>query len=112
MTWAKMKGRIGRHALELDEIASGASEPRGEASATSPWTTTSSCLHGLGGDLLLVALALDDFREQPFLAALLLPHFVELLLDGGEFGFDGVDGIPFGSEVAGDENATPGRGRT
>ena len=38
-------------------------------------------LHGFGGDLLLLALALDDFGEQPFLAALFLPRFVELLLD-------------------------------
>ena len=61
-------------------------------------------LHGLGGDLLLLALALDHFREQPFLTALLLSLFVELLFDGGEFAFDGGDGISLGSEIAVNEN--------
>jgi hypothetical protein len=35
---------------------------------------------------------------------LLFPLFVELLLDAGEFGFEGGDGIPLGSEIAGNEN--------
>lgn len=48
-------------------------------------------------------IALDDFREQPLLAALLLPLFVELLLDAGEFGFEGGDAIPLGGAIAGDE---------
>ena len=35
---------------------------------------------------------------------MLFPLFVELLLDAGEFGFEGGDGIPLGSEIAGNEN--------
>ena len=50
-----------------------------------------------------MALAFDDFGQQPVLAAVLLPHFVELLLEAGEFGLQGGDGIPLGGEVAGDE---------
>ena len=45
-------------------------------------------LHRLGGDLLLVALALDDLGEQSFLAAVLLAHLVELLLQRGELAFE------------------------
>ena len=60
-------------------------------------------LHGFGGDLLLLALAFDDLGQQPFLAAVLLAHFVELLLERGELGFERFDGIALGGEVAGDE---------
>ena len=60
-------------------------------------------LHAFGGDLLLLALAFDDFGEEPFFAALFLAGFVELLFDAGEFGFTGGDGIALGGEGAGDE---------
>ena len=62
------------------------------------------CLHGLRGDLLLVALALDHLGQQSFLAAVLLSHLVELLLERGELVVERFDGIAFGDEVAGDEN--------
>jgi hypothetical protein len=52
---------------------------------------------------LLVALAFDDFGEQSFLAAVFLPRFIELLLERGEFGLTGGDGIPLGTKITGDE---------
>jgi hypothetical protein len=60
-------------------------------------------LEGFGSDFLLLALAFDDFGQQPVLAALFLAGFVELLLDAGEFGLQGGDGIALGGEIAGDE---------
>ena len=60
-------------------------------------------LHGLRGDLLLVALALDHLGQQSLLAAVLLAHLVELLLERGELVVERFDGIAFGNEVAGDE---------
>src|SRR6266571_1332836 len=50
-------------------------------------------LHRLGRDLLLVALALDHLGQRPFLAAVLLPHLIELLLKRGELGVQSLDGI-------------------
>ena len=61
-------------------------------------------LHGLRGDLLLVALALDHLGKQAVLAAVLLAHLVELLFERGELVVERLDGIALGSEVAGDEN--------
>ena len=60
-------------------------------------------LHGLGGDLLLVALALDHLGEQPFLAAFSSRFSSSCCSMRGELGFERFDGIPLGGEVAGDE---------
>ena len=60
-------------------------------------------IHTLGSDLLLLAFAFDDLIEQPFLAALFLARFVELLLDAGGVGVQGGDRIALGGEVAGNE---------
>ena len=61
-------------------------------------------LHGLGGDLLLLALAFDDFREQPSSPLCSSLFSSSCCSMRGEFGFDGFDGIPLGSKIAGDEN--------
>ena len=69
-------------------------------------------LHGLGCNLLLLTLALNDLNQEALLPALFFPLLVELLLNGTKVGFDGGDSIPVGSEVAFNENAPPERGQT
>jgi hypothetical protein len=56
------------------------------------------------GDLLLVALAFDDLRQQPIFAALLLLLFVELLLNRGKLCFDSLNCFLLGYKIARDEN--------
>ena len=52
------------------------------------------------GELVLVVLRLG---QQSFLAAVFLVHFLHLLRDGGDLGFQFLDGGLLGGEVAGDE---------
>jgi hypothetical protein len=56
-------------------------------------------LHGLGGDLLFVALTFNDFGKQSVLAALFLA-FLVTLFDNCEIGFQRCDRITLGGGVA------------
>ena len=62
------------------------------------------CLYGLCRDLLLIALALDDLGQQSILAAVLLAHLVEPLLQRGQLVVERFEGGAFGNEVAGNQN--------